>query len=435
MAERERWGSRLGFIMASIGYSMGVGSFWRFPYLTGKYGGAAFLLFYLLVVALITVPLFAIEISLGKASRKEPIGTYKLLKPGTPWFMNGYLSVITNIVITGWTAPIAGRVIAYLVKTPLGTFKDMNPAQIKEYYQNFVSRPLEIVLWTSVLVVLLVFVLSLGLNKGIERVTKILIPVLFTVLIVLIVRSLALPGAAKGIAFYLKPDFSKFTMEGALAAVGQSFFSLGVGLGCALIFGSYMRSETKIVSNAAIIGLSSTSAAFLSGFLIIPLVFVFGLNPGEGIGLTFITMPNVFNQMSMGGIFGVLFYLLFFVAAFSAFLGGTESFITHLKDKWGIARKPGALIMAVIVLAIAAVTSISETVLAKLEFVTINIFLMLAALLTTVFVGWIWPLKNFFKTAEIQKKPAQLFWVILIKYFAPIVIIVIWLGQLHIIKF
>jgi NSS family neurotransmitter:Na+ symporter len=434
MAERERWGSRFGFLMASIGYSVGVGNFWRFPYLTGKYGGAAFLIFYLFVVALISIPLFTIEIALGKASRKEPVGTYKILKPGSPWFLNGYLSVITNLVITGWTAPIAGRVIAYLFKTPFGVFSKMSPAEVKNYYQKFVSDPLQVTLWTSVLIVLLVLVLYRGLNKGIERVTKILIPVLFGVLLILIGRSLALPGAVKGILFYLKPDFSKFTGEAALAAVGQSFFSIGVGLGCALIFGSYMRKEDKIVSNAAIIGLSSTAAAFLSGFLIFPLVFAFGLNPGEGIGLTFITMPNVFNQMRFGNIFGILFYLLFFVAAFSAFLGGTEGFISHLKDRWNIPRKRGVLIMAVLVLAIAAVTSSSEKILAKLDFVSVNIFLMLAALVTTIFVGWVWPLREFFKTAEIEKKPAQLFWVIIIKYFAPIAIIVIWLSQLGIIK-
>lgn len=435
MAERENWGSRFGFLMASIGYSMGVGNFWRFPYLAGKYGGGAFLLFYLVVVLLISIPLFTIEVSLGKAARTEPVGAYKKLKPGTPWFINGYVSALINLVITGYTAPIAGWVIAYFFKTIFGVFSRMSPPEVESYYQEFVSNPLEVIAWTSILIVLLVLVLYRGLNKGIERMTKILMPFLFVVLLILVGRSVTLPGAGEGILFYLKPDFSKFTVQAALAAIGQSFFSIGIGLGCALTFGSYMREKDKIVPNTTIIGLTSTSAALLSGFLIFPLVFVFGLQPGAGIGLTFITMPNVFNKMPMGFLFGPLFYLLFFLAAFSAFLGGTEAIITHLRDRWKIPRKSGTFIMAGTVLVLAAIASTSTKFLAKLDFISVNIFLMLAAMLTTIFVGWVWPLSNFFKTAEIESKPARFFWTFIVKYFAPIVIILIWLGQLGIIKY
>ena len=434
MAERENWGSRFGFLMASIGYSMGVGNFWRFPYMAGTHGGGVFLLFYLLVVALISIPLFTIEVSMGKAARTEPVGAYKALKPGTPWFLNGYVSAMINLVMTGYTAPIAGWVIAYLFKTIAGVFKGMSPAEVEAYYAKFSSNPLEVLAWTSILVVLLVLVLYRGLNKGIERMTKILMPVLFVVLLVLVVRSVTLPGAGEGILFYLKPDFAKFTWKAAMAAIGQSFFSIGIGLGCALTFGSYMRPKDKIVPNTTIIGLTSTTAALLSGFLIFPLVFVFGLKPGAGVGLTFITMPNVFNKMPMGFLFGPLFYLLFFLAAFSAFLGGTEGIITHLKDRWKIPRKAGTGIMAVTVMALAAVASTSTKFLAKVDFVSVNILLMSAALVTTIFVGWVWPISNFFKTAEIEKKSARFYWTFIIKYFAPIVIIIIWLSQLGIIK-
>jgi NSS family neurotransmitter:Na+ symporter len=264
---------------------------------------------------------------------------------------------------------------------------------------------------------------------------KILMPALFFILVILIIRGVTLEGAGKGILFYLKPDFSKFTVEAALAAVGQSFFSLGVGLGCALVFGSYMRKEDKIVSNAALIGISDTFAAFLGGFLIFPLVFVFGLQPGAGVGLTFITMPNVFNRMPMGNFFGAMFYLLFFLAAFTSFLGGTESIVTHLRDKWNIPRKTGTLLTAGIVMMIAVAASASTKIFAKVDYIAINICLMLASLLMTVFVGRVWPLREFLKVAEIEKKPAQVFWAIVIKYFAPIAILVIWLSQLGVLKY
>jgi neurotransmitter:Na+ symporter, NSS family len=434
MAERENWSSRFGFLMASIGYSMGVGNFWRFPYMAGTNGGGVFLLFYLIVVALITIPMFTIEVAMGKASRTEPVGTYKILKPGTPWYLNGYVSAFINLIMTGYTAPIAGSVIAYLFKTATGVFKGMSPTEVEAYYTKFSSNPLEIVAWTSILVILLVLVLYRGLNKGIERITKVLMPILFVVLLILVVRSVTLPGAKEGILFYLKPDFTKFTWKAVMSAMGQSFFSIGIGLGCALTFGSYMRPKDKIVPNTTLIASVSTTAALLSGFLIFPLVFVFGLKPGAGVGLTFITMPNVFNKMPFGFLFGPLFWLLFFLAAFSAFLGGTEAIITHLKDRWKIERKKGTAIMAVTVMALAAIASTSTNFLAKVDYVAVNIFMMGAALITVIFVGWVWPVSKFLETAEIKSKTWRFYWTFIIKYFAPIVIIIIWLSQFNIIK-
>jgi len=434
MAERENWGSRFGFLMAAIGYSMGVGNFWRFPYMAGTNGGGLFLLFYLIVVALITIPMYTIEMALGKASRTEPVGTYKVLKPGTPWYLNGYVSAFINLIMTGYTAPIAGSVIAYLFKTAAGTFRGMSPAEVEAYYTKFSSNPLEVLGWTSILVILLVLVLHRGLNKGIEKITKVLMPILFLVLVVLVIRSVTFPGAKEGILFYLKPDFTKFTWKAVMSAMGQSFFSIGIGLGCALTFGSYMRPQDKIVPNTTLSASVSTLAALLSGFLIFPLVFGFGLKPGAGVGLTFITMPNVFNKMPFGFLFGPLFWLLFFLAAFSAFLGGTEAIVTHLKDRWKVERKKGTFVMAFTVMALAAVASLSTKILALVDYIAVNIFMMGAALVTVIFVGWVWPVSKFLETAEIQKKAGRFYWTFIIKYFAPIVIIIIWLSQFGIIK-
>ena len=433
--QRENWGSRIGFILAAIGYAVGIGNLWRFPALVGQYGGGAFLLFYVFVVFLIGIPMLSIEISLGKATRLDPVGAYKALKPGTPWFLNGYVNVLTNLVITGYVAPVAGWIAAYFFKSLFGVFRGMSPAEVEAYYNGFIASPVEVIAWTMILIVGLVVVLLRGVRAGIEKVNKILIPGLGLLLIILTIRSLTLEGAGAGIAFYLKPDFSKFTAEAAVVALGQAFFSMGVALGAALVFGSYMRKEDKVVPNAVIIGLSDMAIAIMAGFMIFPIVFAFGLDPEAGFGLTFITMPNIFNQMFMGSLFGPLFFLLFFLASFTSFLGGTESIVAHLSDTWKVPRKTGTFLTCGIVLAIAIFASVSAEIFEKVDFVASNVFLILGAFVMTIFVGHVWPLKGFLSVSEVQGKPARLFWTIIVRYFAPAAIIVIWLTQLGVIRF
>jgi len=433
LAERESWGSRLGFILSAVGFAAGVGNIWRFPYIVGEYGGGVFLVFYLLVVFLIGIPLFSIEVALGKKTRKDPVGAYKTIRPGKPWFLNGYLNILTMLLIMGYVAPVVGWIFAYMVKSALGVFQHMSPNQIKQYFDHFTSTPSEVLLWTIFLVALLVVVLIRGLNKGIEKINKIMLPVLFVILLILIFRSLTLDGAEKGLVFYLKPDFSKFTLDGALAAVGQAFFSIGVAMAGSLVYGSYLRKKDKIVSNTVIIGLSDTMVAVLAGLIIFPIVFAFGLKPDSGFGLTFITMPNIFNQLPAGNLFATLFFLLFFLAAFTSFLGGAESVIAHLGDEWKIPRKTGTLITAGLILMIAVPSALSMTVFGGLDFAANNIFLILGALVMTIFVGWVWPIEQFFETAGIQSKIARFFWIVIIKFVAPMAIIIIWLSRLGVI--
>jgi NSS family neurotransmitter:Na+ symporter len=402
--------------------------------MVGKYGGGVFLLFYLLVVFLIGIPMLSIEISLGKATRKDPVGAYKQLRPGSPWFANGYINVITNLVITGYTAPISGWIAAYFFKSLFGVFNGKSPGEIETYYAGFIANPLEVILWTLILIAALLLVLHRGVKKGVEKMNKILMPGLLIILLFLIFRSLSLEGAGKGVAFYLKPDFSKFTVEAALAAVGQAFFSMGIALSAAHIFGSYMRKQDKIVPNAVIIGVSDLFIAVLAGFMIFPIVFAFGLDPEAGLGLTFITMPNIFNQLPMGNLVAGLFFLLFFMASFTSFLGGTEAIVAHLRDRWKIPRKSGIWIMAGLVLTIAVLAATSARIFQKVDFLCTNIFLILGALVMTIFVGRVWPLKKFFETAEVRSKPARIFWMVLIQYFVPVMLIVIWLSQLGIIR-
>lgn len=435
MNERESWTTRFAFILATLGFSAGIGNLWRFPYLVGKYGGGIFLLFYLLVVFLIAIPLFSIEITLGKATRKDPVGAYKALAPKSHWFLNGYLNIATMVLIAGYASIIVGSIFAYIFKTATGVFSGMSSEQTAIYYGEFISNKYEVIFWTLITIGILIFILRRGLNKGIEVANKIMMPSLFFVLVILIIRALTLPGISEGLKFYLKPDITKFTWEGALAAIGQTFFAIGVAMAAGLVYGSYLPRESKhVVSNAGIIAVSSTLIAFMAGLIIFPSVFAFSLDPAAGPGLTFITMPNVFNQMPAGNLFGTLFYILFFLAALTSFIGAYEAIIAWLRDQYRVPRAKGVWITASGVLGIALISASSTKFFNLADYVANNIFLILGALLMAIFVGWIWRIPNFAKEAGIKSAKAISVWSFLIKYLAPIIIIISWLTQSGIIN-
>jgi len=432
MSEREVWTTRLSFIMAVLGFSIGIGNLWRFPYLVGKYGGGVFLAFYLLVVLLLTIPLFTVEIALGKATRRDPVGAYKTLAPKTPWVLNGYLNVVTMILIAGYASPILGYILAYTFKTAGGTFSRLPSSEIAGYFSRFVSNRLEVVAWTLATVIFLVLILRRGLNKGIERANNIMLPALFLILVILIIRAVTLPGVSKGLAFYLKPDISKFSWEGAVAAIGQTFFAVGVAMAAALVYGSYLPKESrKVVANSTIVVLASTAVAILAGLIIFPSVFSFGLDPASGFGLTFITMPHVFNKMPAGAVFGTLFYVLFFLAAVTSFIGGYEAIIAWLRDQHRIPRNKGVWITGLGVMAIAVVAASSGAFFKAADYVANNIFLILGATFMAVFTGWVWKIPNFAEAAGIKSRGAIRLWTVLVKYVAPVIMVITWLSQLR----
>jgi len=248
--------------------------------------------------------------------------------------------------------------------------------------------------------------------------------------VILLVRALTLPGVSEGLAFYLKPDFDKFTWEGALAAIGHSFFALGVAMAVALVYGSYLpRGSKHVISNAVIIALLSTLIGFMAGLVIFPSIFSFGLDPAAGTGLTFITMPNVFNRMPAGTFFGTMFFLLFFLAAITSFIGAYEAVIAFLRDQRGIPRQRGIWLVAAGVVVIAAVTATSSRVFLIADYVANDVFLILGAFLMALFVGWVWKIPNFAAAAGITSARTAAIWALLIKFVAPVVILVCWIGQ------
>ncbi|HUU51594.1 MAG TPA: sodium-dependent transporter [Candidatus Heimdallarchaeota archaeon] len=435
MKERESWTNRVGFILATLGFSAGIGNLWRFPYLTGKYGGGIFLIFYILIVFLLAIPLFTIEITLGKATQKDPVGAYKTLKPKSPWFLNGYLNVATMFLIAGYAAPIVGSIFAYIFKTAVGTFSGRSSHEIAEYYASFSANGLEVIIWTLLATAILVIILRRGLNKGVEAANNIMMPALFLIIVILVVRALTLPGASKGLTFYLKPDISKFTWEGALAAIGQAYFAIGVAMCVALVYGSYLPKESKkVISNSMIVVLSSTAIAFMAGLIIFPSVFAFGLEPSSGIGLSFITMPNVFNEMPAGTVFGTLFYILFFLAALTSFIGAFEGIGAFLRDNFNFSRNKSIMTVGIGVMILASISASSQKFFGIADFISNNIFLILGAIVMAVFVGWVWKMPNFADAAGIKSKKSLLIWTVLVKYFAPLVMLVPWLAQLGVIE-
>ena len=221
---RGKWSSQLGFILSTIGFAAGAGTIWKFPYLAGKYGGAVFLIFYILIVFAIGIPLLCMEISLGKYTGKDPVGAYSKIKPKKKWYLNGYLNIITMLLILGYVSPVVGWIIAYFFKSLFGVFSKMSPVEIQNYFTTFTNHPLEVLLWTSFFFIYLALTLIKGLNKGIERINKIMLPSLFIIMLILIIRSLTLPGSEKGLIFYLKPDFSKFTFQCYYCSCGTGLF-------------------------------------------------------------------------------------------------------------------------------------------------------------------------------------------------------------------
>lgn len=433
MELRESWTTRLAFILATLGFSAGIGNLWRFPYLVGMYGGGIFLLFYMFIVFLVAIPLFSIEITLGKATGKDPVSAYESLAPDSHWYLNGYLNIFTMFLISGYAASIIGTIFAYLFKTAFGTFSGLTAVEVESYYQTFSTNWLELMAWTVATVIIIVLILSRGLVRGVERANKIMMPALFAIMVILMVRALTLPGVSEGLAFFLKPDFGKFTWEGAVAAIGHSFFAIGVAMAVALVYGSYLpKGSRHVISNSVIIALASTLIGIMAGLIIFPSIFSFGLDPASGSGLTFITMPNVFNQMPAGTFFGTLFFLLFFLAALTSFIGAYEAIVAFLRDRHNIPRKRGVWYTGAGVIVIASITVYSSRLFLLADYLSNNILLILGALVMSIFVGWVWKIPNFAKAAGIESPVARMLWTVLIKYLAPIIILVCWIAQLKI---
>lgn len=355
--ERENFGSRLGFILVSAGCAIGIGNVWRFPYVAGENGGAVFVLFYLLFLLCMGVPVLTMELAVGRASGKSAVLGYKALeKPGSKWHIHGWFCMIGCYLLMMYYTTVSGWMLSYFFKFAGGSFqRGMDAAAVSSVFGELCADPVEMTVWMMITVLAGFLVCSFGLQKGLERVTKVMMMALLVLIIVLAVHSGMLSGAGEGIAFYLMPDFARAREAGignvVTAAMNQSFFTLSLGIGAMEIFGSYMSKEHTLAGESVRICVLDTFVALMSGLIIFPACFSFGVEPDAGPSLIFVTLPNVFVNMAGGRIWGALFFLFMTFASFSTVIAVFENLLAGCIDNFGWSRKKASIINCVFVLA------------------------------------------------------------------------------------
>ena len=355
MEKRERFSSRLGFILISAGCAVGLGNVWRFPYITGKYGGAAFVLIYLLFLVILGLPIMVMEFSVGRASQKSAARSFHILEPkGSKWHFQSYACMAGNYLLMMFYTTVGGWMAAYIFKMLTREFDGLDANGVNQVFSDMLARPGYMTFWMILIVLTSFFVCSLGLQKGVERITKFMMSCLFFILIILCIRSVTLPGASEGLRFYLIPDFSKMMENGIgeviFAAMGQAFFTLSLGIGAMAIFGSYIGKDRSLTGETLNICVLDTTVAFLAGLIIFPSCFAFGVDPGEGPGLVFVTLPNVFNKMTGGWIFGTLFFIFMTFAAQSTIIAVFENIISFSMDLFGTSRTKAVLVNGIFII-------------------------------------------------------------------------------------
>lgn len=454
--ERDGFVSNLGIIAAAAGSAIGLGNLWKFPYVAGQYGGAAFILVYLACIALIGIPVMLSEMMLGRKAEADAINTFKKLAPGTPWFMTGVFGITASFLILSFYAVVAGWVFAYIPRVIMGIFTAMPTEQMGDYFGQFIANPYEPIVWQFVVLAITAFVVLSGIKGGIEKYSKILMPALFVIIIVLCIRSITLPGAMKGLEFLFKPDFTKLTGKAILAALGQAFFSLSLGMAIMITYGSYIPKKTHLFKTATQVTIADTLIAILAGVAIFPAVFAFGFEPAQGPGLLFVTLPAVFQNMFMGQVFASLFFILVGIAAITSTISLMEAVVAYFVQEFNWGRKKTTIIIATVLFLIGIPSALSNggaltnfhifgmTVFDFLGFITDNILLPVGALLVCVFVGWKWKTKNAIKeifnmdTLDFEKQKVLTFelagaYAFLTKFIVPIAITLVLLNGLSII--
>ncbi len=341
--------------MISVGCSIGLGDVWRFPYITGQYGGGIFVLIYLVFIFLLGLPIITMELAVGRASQKSIAASFNVLeKKGQKWHWMGYAGVVGNYLLMMFYTAIAGWMLAYFYKFLMGQFEGLNPQQVGQVFDALTANPVEMIIWLVITTVVCFGICSLGLQEGVERVTKVLMVGLLALIIILAVKSMTLPNAGEGLKFYLMPDFIRMKEHGIwetiYAAMSQAFFTLSLGIGSMAIFGSYLGKERRLLGESINIAVLDTSVSLIAGLIIFPACFAFSVDPGQGPGLVFVTLPNIFNSMAGGRIWGTLFFLFMIFAAYSTVIAVFENLISFGIDLWGWSRKKASHINTVLII-------------------------------------------------------------------------------------
>ncbi|NLG98690.1 MAG: sodium-dependent transporter [Chloroflexi bacterium] len=447
VASRGSFVTAIGVITATLGSAVGLGNIWKFPSLTGLNGGASFLLVYLLSTLFVGLPVMISELTIGRRTRANAIGALQKVAGSdrTPWLVIGVLGVLSAFFILAFYTEVAGWVFAYIVKSVSGGLLSTDPAVTTGVFTSLITDPVQSLVWQWLVLVLVGFIIILGVSKGIEQTTKRLMPVLFALLLILVVRSLTLPGAGEGLAFLFKPDFSLLTKDVLLAAMGLSFFKLSVGMGTMITYGSYYREDQNIPKTALTVMLADLSVSILAGLAIFPAVFTFGYEPTAGPSLLFITIPSIFASLPFGSVFMVMFFVLAAIAALGAMLSIFEVPVAYLNERFNISRRTSSIIIGVLLALVGSLAALSNSLTANLklfgltmfdlfDFTTSNIFLPVGGLLLTIFVGWIWNPKEtedeLTNKGVIKNTSVVKAFILICRFVSPVLILIILLNGL-----
>lgn len=446
--ERASFGSKIGVILATVGCAVGLGSIWRFPYMVGENGGGAFLLVFGICTVLLGLPIMITEFFIGRYSRSNAAGAFKKLAPGTKWKLIGYNGVIAAFLILGFYSVVSGWTLEYIWQALTGSLEGKTTAEFTAEFSRFSSSVVRPIWWTILFIAMTHFIIVSGVEKGIERASKIMMPALFLILIALCIRSVTLPGVGEGLAFLFKPDFGKITSSVVLSAMGQTFFSLSIGMGCLITYASYFGKDTNLQVTAVQVTVLNTLVALLAGVMVFPAVFSFDIEPTAGPELVFITLPNIFCQLPWGSAWSFVFFILLALAALTSTISLHEVATAYISEEYRTSRRKAAWITSIGVAIVGTLCSLSFGVLKEctiggltifdsLDYLTAKIMMPIGGMMICVFVGC--RIEKKILKEELTNHGTITFYffntyAFFIKYIAPAAIGIIFLNELGIIR-
>ena len=400
MAKRVGFATRLGAIAAAVGSAVGLGNIWRFPFEAGQNGGGAFIIVYIFCIIVMGIPVILSEFIIGRSTHSNMKAALKRLSPGKKYYLFTYICILGSFVVIGFYSVVCGWIIEYLYQAAIGGLNGHTPQEYNDMFSSLVANPWRCVGWTILFLLLNFLVMSRGIEKGIERVASTMMPMLFVILVIFCINSLLLPGASKGLEFLFYPDFSELTMRGVLDAFGQAFLSLSIGISCLVTYSSYFKDDASLSKDATIVAVLDTLVAILSGVMIFPAVFSFGVEPTAGPRLIFEVLPGIFQQMTGGYFWALLFFLLVFFASLTSTISLSEIPITFMIEEHKLSRPRAILWTSLLTLVLAVLAALSFNVLDDvkvfgksifdaMDYAASNVFMLLGGLFTAVYVGWI----------------------------------------------
>ena len=439
---RINFSSKMAVVAAAAGSAVGLGNIWRFPYELGQYGGAAFLILYILFVVALGIPIMLSEFAIGRMGQTDAVGSFRKIAPGKPWWLVGVMGVVAAFLIMGFYSVVSGWTFEYIYQALTNQFSGKDSAALTASFVEFSSHPFRPIGWAFLFMAISAGIVLLGVKEGIEKSTKFMMPLLFIIIIALGIRSVTLPGGIEGLRFLFQPDFSKITSSVVLSAMGQAFFSLSLGMGCMITYGSYVNKKNNLTHTVAEVTVLDTMVAVLASIAIFPAAFAMGVNPGQGPELVFITLPSVFAQLPGGQFWAVLFFILLSVAAMTSIISLLEVVVAYVTEEFKLKRKPVTIVVALAVMIFSTMSSLSfglwkdvtifgMTFFDLFDNATSKVMMPLGGLLISLFAGWIMPVdklrEEIGNQGELKLKFFNVY-LFLIRYIAPLGILLVMLN-------